>query len=155
MAKSGLLLILAFAAVILSSLVFQPSSVPPSGCYYLQVQCVRAPCNPVLVCPTPPYGPSPTCTPRPRCLDTNPRCLLPETPDMCPPSTEPATSSKACKTGGCNGELCLDTDSPDIVSICLWKDEHACYQYSRCERQPNGQCAWTQTPQYLSCLQGI
>ncbi len=26
------------------------------------------------------------CTPRPACLDSNPRCLLPETSDMCPPS---------------------------------------------------------------------
>ncbi|MCC6934751.1 MAG: hypothetical protein IT406_03650 [Candidatus Yanofskybacteria bacterium] len=26
---------------------------PPPGCYYQQVQCIRAPCDPVLVCPTP------------------------------------------------------------------------------------------------------
>lgn len=31
----------------------------PSGCYYQQVQCITAPCNPILVCPTP----SPTATP--------------------------------------------------------------------------------------------
>lgn len=30
--------------------------------------------------------PKPTCKPRPACLDTNPRCLLPETSDMCPPN---------------------------------------------------------------------
>ncbi len=27
------------------------------------------------------------CTPRPACLDSNPRCLLPETEDMCPPAS--------------------------------------------------------------------
>lgn len=26
---------------------------PRRGCYYQEVQCIRAPCNPVLVCPTP------------------------------------------------------------------------------------------------------
>ncbi len=30
--------------------------------------------------------PKPTCKPRPACLDTSPRCLLPETSDMCPPN---------------------------------------------------------------------
>ncbi|MEK7573211.1 MAG: hypothetical protein AAB531_02180 [Patescibacteria group bacterium] len=29
-------------------------------------------------------SPSPTCIPRPACLDATPRCLIPETPDMCP-----------------------------------------------------------------------
>lgn len=27
---------------------------------------------------------SPTCIPRPACLDSEPRCMIPETPDMCP-----------------------------------------------------------------------
>jgi len=29
---------------------------------------------------------SPPCKPRPKCLDSNPRCMLPETPNMCPRS---------------------------------------------------------------------
>ena len=33
-----------------------------------------------------------SCTPRPACLDTEPRCLLPETPDMCPPAPTPTTN---------------------------------------------------------------
>ncbi|KKT83616.1 MAG: hypothetical protein UW80_C0010G0013 [Microgenomates group bacterium GW2011_GWC1_44_9] len=33
-----------------------------------------------------------SCTPRPACLDTEPRCLLPETPDMCPPVPTPTTN---------------------------------------------------------------
>lgn len=39
-------------------------------------------------------SPSPkvTCTPRPACLDTEPRCLIPETPDMCPPTINPTPS---------------------------------------------------------------
>ncbi|MBT3249323.1 MAG: hypothetical protein HN846_01055 [Candidatus Pacebacteria bacterium] len=33
---------------------------PPSGCYYQQVQCFQAPCDPILVCPSPSPIPSPT-----------------------------------------------------------------------------------------------
>ena len=32
-------------------------------------------------------APIPTCVPRPACLDSNPRCLIPETTNMCPPPT--------------------------------------------------------------------
>lgn len=35
-------------------------------------------------------SPTPTCKPRPACLDANPRCLLPETSDMCPPKVTPS-----------------------------------------------------------------
>jgi hypothetical protein len=48
----------------------------PSGCYYKQIQCIRAPCNPILVCPSTTIKPS--CNPRPPCLDTKPACKLPE-----------------------------------------------------------------------------
>lgn len=30
-----------------------PSPTPPPGCRYVQVECIQAPCNPILVCPTP------------------------------------------------------------------------------------------------------
>jgi CARDB len=36
---------------------YPPTSLTPTpkpGCYYQQVQCFRAPCNPILVCPSPP-----------------------------------------------------------------------------------------------------
>lgn len=58
-----------------------PTPKPSPGCYYQNVQCIQAPCDPILVCPTP------TCRPRPPCLDAEPRCLLPETEDMCPTTT--------------------------------------------------------------------
>lgn len=38
--------------------------------------------------------PTPSCRPRPACLDAQPRCLIAETPDMCPaPSENPESSS--------------------------------------------------------------
>ncbi len=41
--------------------------------------------------PAPSASPTPvaSCTPRPSCLDSQPRCLMPETDDMCPPSASP------------------------------------------------------------------
>lgn len=34
-------------------------------------------------------NPSLSCTPRPACLESNPRCMIAETSDMCPPSPTP------------------------------------------------------------------
>lgn len=52
---------------------------PPPGCYYQDVQCldnsttgIRAPCDPVLVCPS--------CVPLPSCVNDNPPCA----PDLLP-----------------------------------------------------------------------
>jgi hypothetical protein len=44
--------------------------------------------------------PTPTCRPRPACLDTTPRCLIPETSDMCPKATPAPSSTYACPPGG-------------------------------------------------------
>ncbi|GEM_PF-3333106 len=46
-------------------------------------------------------SPSPTCRPRPACLDATPRCLIPETPDMCPPirKTVCTQDAKLCPDG--------------------------------------------------------
>ncbi len=65
---------------------------PPTGCYYQNVQCIQAPCNPVLVCSSSTPRPTPTtsCKPRPACLDANPHCMMPETESYCPP---PATTT--------------------------------------------------------------
>ena len=34
--------------------------------------------------------PTPTCRPRPACLDATPRCMIPETSDMCPRTIVPS-----------------------------------------------------------------
>lgn len=40
-----------------------PTPTPPVGCFYQEVQCIQAPCNPILVCPT--KTPTPTVSPTP------------------------------------------------------------------------------------------
>lgn len=47
-------------------------------------------------------NPSPTCIPRPACLDAQPRCLMPESENMCPPKP---TGQTACTR---EAKLCPD-----------------------------------------------
>lgn len=58
-----------------------------------------------------------------------------------------------CITGGCNNEICQGADEEKRASICIYKAEFECYRGLRCEVQPNGQCGWTQTDEFLSCLE--
>ena len=55
-----------------------------------------------------------------------------------------------CYIGGCGGEIC--SDRQDIASICIYKEEFACYKTAKCERQAGNQCGWTQTPELKTCL---
>ena len=48
---------------------------------------------------------SPTCVPRPACLDATPRCLIPETPDMCPSKASITPQQIACTQ---EAKLCSD-----------------------------------------------
>lgn len=97
-------------------------------------------------------------------LVKNQKNLLPQptpvvspTPALSPsPSATPAASARAksgCFITGCNGEIC--SNRKDMVSICIFKEEYACYKQAVCEQQANGQCGWTQTPQYQSCLKSL
>ena len=44
-------------------------------------------------------SPTPTCRPRPACLDATPRCLIPETSDMCPKPVACTQEVKLCPDG--------------------------------------------------------
>lgn len=62
------------------------------------------------------------------------------------------TASPECKIAGCSGQLCVGTDSPDIITTCEYRPEYACYKTARCEKQPTGQCSWTQTSELVKCI---
>jgi hypothetical protein len=66
-----------------------------------------------------------------------------EVSDNRPPSKNP------CKKTGCSGQICADEE---MMSTCEWKPEYACYRKARCERQSNGKCGFTQTPELKACL---
>jgi|GEM_PF-3281053 len=62
-------------------------------------------------------------------------------------------SSSKCFISGCNNQLC--TSEQNVASTCLFKEEYNCLQFSRCEIQPDGQCGWTQTQEYIKCLEEL
>ena len=65
-----------------------------------------------------------------------------------PVTPDPAQGS--CYVGGCSGQIC--SDNPNAVSTCEFRAEYACYKSAKCERQPTGQCGWTETNELRSCL---
>ncbi|HEU0036994.1 MAG TPA: DUF6748 domain-containing protein [Kofleriaceae bacterium] len=60
------------------------------------------------------------------------------------------TADAPCFVGGCSGQICSDQEG--VISTCEWRDEYACYQTATCERQADGQCGWTETPELQACL---
>jgi hypothetical protein len=64
-------------------------------------------------------------------------------------STVNNPKDKSCIISGCNGEICAEES---MSSICVYKEEFACYTSATCEVQSNGECGWTQTTELTSCL---
>ena len=90
-------------------------------------------------------------------LRTGPNCeytLCPEDNLGPPIELTPVPNTKGCSTGGCSGELCTEATDDPLMSTCQYKEEYICLKRSRCERQSNGKCGWTQTPEYTQCLSG-
>lgn len=79
---------------------------------------------------------------------------LPEHDDMISIPVVFGTKSEpsSCRVTGCSGQICSDTD---VVTNCLFKEEYACYKKARCERQVSGQCGWTETDEFKSCISSI
>ncbi|HET6892503.1 MAG TPA: DUF6748 domain-containing protein [Pyrinomonadaceae bacterium] len=59
-------------------------------------------------------------------------------------------TSKACFKTGCSNQVCADEN---VITTCEWRPEYACYQKARCERQSNGKCGFTRTPELIACLE--
>lgn len=54
-----------------------------------------------------------------------------------------------CHVGGCSSQLC--GDEPE-GSTCEWIPEYECYRSATCERQDDGACGWTETPDLEDCV---
>lgn len=79
-----------------------------------------------------------------------PPLITPTDPVIVPAEDMTITPEPArCIVTGCSGQICSDQD---MASTCEYREEYACYQLSRCERQADGACGWTQTPELTSCL---
>lgn len=60
-----------------------------------------------------------------------------------------ATSGRPCMKTGCSGQICADHD---VVTTCEFRSEYECYKKATCERQADGNCGFTKTPELLACL---
>ena len=62
-----------------------------------------------------------------------------------------AGALKPCIKTGCSQEICSDQE---VISTCEYRKEYECYKKATCERQADGNCGWTKTPELDSCLRG-
>jgi Domain of unknown function (DUF6748) len=60
-----------------------------------------------------------------------------------------SVSQKPCFKTGCSRQVCADEE---VVTTCEFRSEYECYRTARCERQANGECGFTKTPELTSCL---
>jgi uncharacterized protein DUF6748 len=58
-------------------------------------------------------------------------------------------AQKPCKKTGCSGQVCSDQE---VITTCEYRTEYDCYKKAACERQRNGECGFTQTPELTACL---
>lgn len=61
-----------------------------------------------------------------------------------------------CVVAGCSSHLCISKEEQEAgggISTCEFREEYACYQFSECREQSDGQCGWTMTPEVTQCLE--
>jgi len=84
----------------------------------------------------------------PICIDKNDNRFV-------QPVEDPPHYSTDCKIAGCSGELCVDVNSKDVNSICLYNPKYDCYTKAICEKQTSGECGWTETEEFRGCVGGL
>ena len=62
---------------------------------------------------------------------------------------KPPANKKPCFKTGCSGQVCADEG---VVTTCEYRSEYECYKRAKCERQANGECGFTDTPELRTCL---
>jgi hypothetical protein len=92
------------------------------------------------------YNITPALTPS---VSPKPKTNLPSPTTNLKPTKKPTSAKGGCIIGGCNGEICSDTN---MASPCIYKPEFECYKNAQCEKQDNGNCGWTPTAELTACL---
>jgi hypothetical protein len=57
-----------------------------------------------------------------------------------------------CVRAGCSQQLCIP-EGEDRMTTCEFRAEYACYREAVCERQPDGECGFSPTPELSACLE--
>jgi len=70
----------------------------------------------------------------------------PTTPDVPAPGA-------GCVRTGCSSTMCLAEGAEGGITTCEFRPEYACYASAACERQADGECGWTTTPELAACLE--
>lgn len=60
-----------------------------------------------------------------------------------------SASMKPCIKTGCSSQVCADQN---VITTCEFRPEYECYQKATCERQSDGNCGFTKTPELTACL---
>lgn len=56
---------------------------------------------------------------------------------------------KPCMKTGCSSQVCAEKE---VITTCEYRTEYDCYKKAACERQKNGECGFTMTPELAACL---
>lgn len=75
--------------------------------------------------------------------------LRASSPATSSPPVSALPGSKPCFKTGCSAQICADHN---VISTCEFRPEYACYQKAVCERQGDGNCGFTRTPELAACL---
>lgn len=68
----------------------------------------------------------------------------------------PDDISSPCVRAGCSSQLCVSAEKAhDIVTTCEWTGLYGCYDQAVCERQVDGQCGWTETESFRTCVDNL
>ena len=60
-----------------------------------------------------------------------------------------SSALKSCMRTGCSSQICADKE---VITTCEYRTEYECYKKAACERQKNGECGFTMTPELAACL---
>lgn len=83
---------------------------------------------------------------------------VPPPSDVSPFNETPVTTNvgPGCAVGGCSSQICGEAgEMDDVVTTCEYREEYACYQSARCEKQSTGSCGWTETEEYSQCMANV
>jgi len=107
--------------------------------------------NPQKPCP-----PGYACRVNSRMLGANGVCIpvqhQTEPRPVATPKTDPKTKM-GCRRAGCSGQLCIDSSKENPITTCEYREEYRCLDNAVCEKQKNGSCGWSYTPEYTACIQ--
>jgi eight-cysteine-cluster-containing protein len=122
---------------------------PGTHCEMQQVWCFMAPCPEMPIC-VPDYNGE--CKTDAEC-GTGFQCVFPDCDATtgCLPYGKcvPIPTPVDCYRTGCSGQVCADHD---VVTSCEYLEQYACLDKAICQRQADGQCGWTITPDAAICL---